>query len=125
MAHMTNTASIQPRPIRPVNQRVGRNVRDIMFAREKNQVELALAIGVTESSMSRRIKGTTDWAPDEMEIVASLLNVKVSRLFEMLPDLDLNQEPTGSRLAPVSSLTERIMPSVERDTLATVTRISA
>ena len=95
VALMTNTATIAEMPQRPVNQRVGANVRIIMGLRNKSQAELAALIHTTQSSMSRRIKGTTDWAPDELDAVAEFLSVPVGRLFQKLPDLDSNQEPAG------------------------------
>ena len=94
---MTNLAYLEPAPAdyRPVNQLVGMNVAVIAQIRGRTQRELAEACGVTQSSMSRRIAGSTDWSPDDMQKVADLLNVRVSRLFEKLPDLDSNQEPAG------------------------------
>ena len=92
---MTNVASIHDAEPRPINIRVGANVRIIMQLRGKSQADLAGLIHTTQSSMSRRIKGSTDWAPDEMQKVAQYLNVPVGRLFSELPDLDSNQEPAG------------------------------
>lgn len=96
---MTNNAMPQI-DSKPVNVLVGHNVRNFASIRGKSQIELALALGVDASSMSRRIKGITDWAPDEMAKVASLLGVKIWRLFEPLPDMDSNHEPTHSESAP-------------------------
>ena len=85
----------------------------------------------------RRLSGELALNIDDLTKLATLLGVGIVDFFNYetpkphgpggnsLLDLDSNQEPTGSRLAPVSSLTERIMPTVERDTLATVTRITA
>jgi hypothetical protein len=101
LTHMTIHAMPQGES-KPTNERVGQNVRMIAALRGKSQLELAVTLGVDESSMSRRINGKTDWSPDEMEKAASLLGVKVWRLFASLPDLDSNQEPIGSR--PVAYL---------------------
>ncbi|MBS3177716.1 MULTISPECIES: helix-turn-helix domain-containing protein [unclassified Pseudoclavibacter] len=101
VAHMTNVASIfpEPQPIddgaKPVNKRVGMNVSIIMRMRRITQKQLAVALGVTQGSMSRRINGTTDWSPDDMEKAAHLLSVKVARLFEELPEMDSNHQPAG------------------------------
>lgn len=98
VTYMTINAMPQ-KDTKPVNELVGQNVRLIAQMRGKSQVELALTLGVDATSMSRRINGRTDWSPDEMQKVASLLDVKVWRLFEPLPDLDSNQEPTHSEIA--------------------------
>ena len=87
-----------PEP-RPVNSRVGTNVSIIMMMRGKTQAQLGNILGVTQSSMSRRIAGHTDWSPDELEATAAFLNVAVGRLFEVLPGLDSNQEPIGFQSA--------------------------
>lgn len=69
------------------------------------QNELADLLGTTPSSMSRRINGGTDWSPDEIQTVATHLNVTVGRLFQKLPDLDSNQEPAGSQTALQNNVT--------------------
>ncbi|WP_420892892.1 helix-turn-helix domain-containing protein [Pseudoclavibacter helvolus] len=63
--------------------------------RRITQKQMAAALGVTQGAMSRRINGTTDWSPDDMEKAAHLLNVKVARLFEELPEMDSNHQPAG------------------------------
>jgi hypothetical protein len=92
---MTNVAQLPERSSKPVNELVGTNVRWIAELRGVSQKELALLIGVTQGSMSRRMSGATDWAPDEMQKVADRLNVPIARLFSALPHLDSNQEPAG------------------------------
>jgi transcriptional regulator with XRE-family HTH domain len=104
---MTNIARLPERTPKPVNELVGMNVSIAAQRRGITQKDLAEAIGVTQTSMSRRISGTTDWSPDEMERVARILRVEVARLFVKLPDLDSNQEPIGLQTAAVVSLTER------------------
>ena len=44
---------------------------------------------------------------------------------QQLPDLDSNQEPIGSQLAPVTRLPQRATTTTERNTLATITKIGA
>ena len=116
MAHMTNVASLPAHDDeRPVNQRVGFNVSTYMRLRGVSQKTLAKQLGVTQGSMSRRINGTTDWSPDDMQRAADYLGIEVSRLFERLPylagnekmapapksegpklpELDSNQQPAG------------------------------
>lgn len=104
MADMREVAELSTPKAKPVNQRIGRNVRDIMWLRGITVTELAHRIGVQQSSMSRRIRGTTDWTPDEIDAAARILDVSVARLWKKLPDLDSNQEPAGYKPGAVLSL---------------------
>lgn len=87
---MMNNTNPQPFEGKPVNERIGRNVDLILRYQRKNQTELALSLGITESTMSRRINGSTDWAPDELVKVANHLKLKsVAVLFDdLLPEFD-------------------------------------
>jgi transcriptional regulator with XRE-family HTH domain len=85
---MTDIARIVPKAKNAVNVRVGRNVRDIMFMRDVNQVRMALELGLTESQVSRRISGSVDWTPADIEKTAQVLDVRIERLFQELPELD-------------------------------------
>lgn len=89
---------------RPVNQRVGLNISLIMRMRGVSQIELATRLGVTQSSVSRRLTGVSPWEPDELETAAETLSVSVGRFFEELPNLDSNQEPAGFK--PIVSLAD-------------------
>ena len=91
----------------PVNQRVGMNVRIAMMMRNVTQAQLGSALGLTQSSTSRKLNGQTQWTPDELEAAAVLLRVTIDRLFVELPGLDSNQEPAGFKPQPVISLAER------------------
>lgn len=102
MAHMTNVASISEKAKAkdPTNVRIGKNVRYIMGVREVNQVQLALELGLTESQVSRRITGSVDWTPSDIEKTARLLTVEIGRVFTLeLPDMDSNHEPTHFKSA--------------------------
>jgi hypothetical protein len=88
VACMTDIARIVPKAKNAVNVRVGRNVRDIMFMRDVNQVRMALELGLTESQVSRRISGSVDWTPADIEKTAQVLDVRIERLFQELPELD-------------------------------------
>jgi transcriptional regulator with XRE-family HTH domain len=97
---MARTATnVTPLPKRdPVNFKVARNVRDIMFQRDINQVQLALELGLTESQVSRRLGGKVDWTPGDLETTARVLRVPVGRLFDELPAVgpDRLELPTSS-----------------------------
>ena len=106
---MSITSMPSAKPAKPVNSHIGRTIRDLMFEKNKTQVEMALTLGIDQGSMSRRIRGRTDWSPDELVIVARVLGITVAELFPAetrkgpaggaarpsLPDLDSNQEPAG------------------------------
>ena len=70
---MSNLTQLPER--RPVNQRVGLNISLIMRMRGVSQTELAARLGVTQSSVSRRLTGLSPWTPDELEAAAEILNV--------------------------------------------------
>lgn len=121
---MTKTATISELPQRPVNQLVGANVRFIMQLRDKTQVDLARLIHTTQSSMSRRIGGGTDWAPDELDAVAKYLNVQVGRFFEALPDLDPQTKDYGSHSsARITQLDDYRHPSPVHEHDAIITQL--
>lgn len=98
MTLMTNVASLaaQRKEKSPTNMRLARNVRYIMSERGISQVQLALDLGLTESQVSRRLSGSVDWTPDDIEKAARLLRVGIERLFTLpLPEVDSNHQPAG------------------------------
>lgn len=62
-------------------QRVAANVRAEAAARRISGTKLAQAVGVTRSTMYRRLDGLTPWPVDELERVAQFLKVSVESLF--------------------------------------------
>lgn len=104
---MNEIARIRPQGNqRPASMKIGRNVRDIMYVRDINQVQLALALGITESQISRRISGKVDWTPDDIETTAKVLKVGVERLFREPLEVDPEEtsQITFRNLAPVTQL---------------------
>lgn len=98
MTLMSNVASLaaQRKEKSPTNMRLARNVRYIMGERGISQVQLALDLGLTESQVSRRLSGSVDWTPDDIEKAARLLRVGIERLFTLpLPEVDSNHQPAG------------------------------
>lgn len=61
-------------------QRVAANVRAEAAARRISGTKLAQAVGVTRSTMYRRLDGLTPWPVDELERVAQFLKVSVESL---------------------------------------------
>lgn len=103
---MNEIARIRPQGDRPVSKKIGRNVRDIMYVRDINQVQLALSLGITESQVSRRISGKVDWTPEDIEKTAAVLGVKVERLFRepLAVDTEESSQITFRKLASVTPL---------------------
>lgn len=67
--------------IATTNDRVAANVRAELAARRISGSRLATAVGVTRSTMYRRLDGTAPWPVDEVEAVADFLGVPVESLF--------------------------------------------
>lgn len=63
-----------------MNRRLGRRVRNLLFDRDITQAAMALKINTTESGMSRRIRGKTEFSPYELAIIAKTLEVTVDEL---------------------------------------------
>ena len=88
---MSNVASItaKQKAKNATNVRVGQNVRYIMGVRDVNQVQIAIELGLTESQISRRLSGSVDWTPEDLENASRVLGVSITRLFTLeLPAID-------------------------------------
>ena len=87
---------------RTLNDRVTRNIEDLRVLRRMQVAELAGALGFSQATYYRRKKDGAEWRLHELEVVASTLDVDVTRLFAedllppLLPHLDSNQKPAGS-----------------------------
>lgn len=129
---------------------IGRKIRNLMLDHGNlKATQLAQLTGLEATGLSRRLSGKRGWEPDDLAVISYVFDVSVAYLFgeidriaplpglkrselaqrfpwaTPLPHLDSNQEPIGSRLAPVESLTERInrQPTEDRSALAQVTAI--
>jgi transcriptional regulator with XRE-family HTH domain len=65
---------------RPTTQRVAANVRAELAVRRISGTALAGALGITRSTMARRLRGDTPWPVDDLERIAEFLNVTVDSL---------------------------------------------
>lgn len=61
-------------------KRVGETVRAQMSAQNLTQQDLAIALGVSQQSVSRRLSGLTEWGIDELVAVADLLGTTPTEL---------------------------------------------
>ena len=98
----------QPLPHVDVNQLVADNVRAELSRQRWSGRQAAVALGVTNTYVSRRTSGTTPMTPSDLSMFAEFLDVPVSRFFAdtqkaptrmgeglSLPELDSNQQPAG------------------------------
>jgi transcriptional regulator with XRE-family HTH domain len=65
---------------RPTAQRVAENVRAELAVRRISGTALADALGITRSTMYRRLDGSSPWPVDDLERVADFLAVDVAYL---------------------------------------------
>lgn len=64
----------------PTANRVAANVRAELAARRLSGTALATALGITRSTMYRRLDGRSTWPVDDLEKVADFLGVDVLSL---------------------------------------------
>ena len=76
--------------------RVSREVRAWMARRGVKQQEIADRLGITQPSLSMRLRGRTRWTINDLVIVAETLKVPVSALLTS-PDEDLGSSNTGEQ----------------------------
>lgn len=63
-----------------LDQRIGQEVRALMGRYSVSQMQLAAWLGVTQSSVSSRLRGSTDWKARDIERVADGFNVHPAQL---------------------------------------------
>lgn len=126
---MTNTAAS---PRHNLDAVIGENVHRLMWRARKSQTETAMALGMTQGALSRKLRGDRPWYADEIQSAATLFKREVGDLFKLLPDLDSNQEPAGSQsaasnrpLAPVTTLKPRAHSTISSGTAGVVTPLHA
>lgn len=77
---------------------VAGNVRALMARRGVNQQRIAQVLGLSQTAVSKRLRGVTPWDVNEMGTLADAFGVPITALLEGLPRLDSNQQPAGFRL---------------------------
>jgi len=65
---------------REVTTRVGENVHRIMWRRRLRQVDVAGAVGVSQSALSRKMRGEVDFTIDEVLAAAEYFDVPLGEL---------------------------------------------
>ena len=67
-----------------VDEQVGERVHQAMWRQRLQQSEVAPALGITQSTLSRKIRGQRTWSVEDLLRVAGALNVDPS---DLLPDV--------------------------------------
>ncbi len=81
---------------------VAGNVRALMARRGVSQHQVADVLGLSQTAVSKRLRGVTPWDVNEMGTLAEAFGVPIAVLLEggdRLPRLDSNQQPAGFDLA--------------------------
>lgn len=74
------------------DEQIGELVHAEMWRQRVPQVHLARALGITQTAVSRKIRGDRPWSAREVMAAARLLKVPTTAL---LPRPDSNGEPAG------------------------------
>ncbi len=61
-------------------QRVAQEVRANMARRGRTQSDIATALGISQTAISRRLSGFVPWDVNELELVATALDVPLADL---------------------------------------------
>ncbi|WP_227491288.1 helix-turn-helix domain-containing protein [Nocardioides salarius] len=72
---------------------VGANIHQQMWRRKINQTQLGAAIGVSQSTAGKKVRGEVPITVVELMQIARLLGVEPGDLVK-LPRLDSNQQPS-------------------------------
>lgn len=79
---------------------VARNVRSLMAQRGVSQTQLAHAMGLSQTAVSKRLRGVTPFDTRDLQTISESFQVSPSALLEQtawLPREDLNLQPAGNR----------------------------
>jgi transcriptional regulator with XRE-family HTH domain len=82
--------------IMSIDAMVGETLHMRMWQKKVPQTRLADRLGISQSTLSKKLRGQVKWSLDELYVVARALDVDVR---DLLPHLDSNQKPFGSRSA--------------------------
>ena len=78
---------------------IGERVHRTMFRKRVPATQLARKMGISQSTMSKKLHGDRPWTPDDIYKAAYFLGVDpqdfMPALEEWLPHLDSNQKPFG------------------------------
>lgn len=78
---------------------IGERVHHLMWRQRLSQTALASILGLTQGTVSKKLRGSTAWFATELITVADALGTSVE---ELLPRLDSNQKPFDYRSAALT-----------------------
>lgn len=64
---------------------IGRRVHHLMWERRLSQTAFAPQIGMTQNTLTRKLRGERGWSADEIAAAAQVLEVEVGYLFKQGP----------------------------------------
>lgn len=64
-----------------IDQTIGFNVHGLLYRRRNSQTQLALALGITPSVLSKKLRGESSWSAKQVAVTAAFLNVEPGRLY--------------------------------------------
>lgn len=89
-----------------IDTEVGLRVHEAMFRRRVSQTALAPRMGISQSVLSRKLRGTVPWSLDDLWTAASALGIEAADLFPRSVDLP-SPDPevnSGCRLSEVGTV---------------------
>lgn len=69
-----------------IDEQVGERVHAAMWRQRRQQIEVAPAVGMNQSTLSRKIRGQRPWSVEEIYRIAEELGVDPT---ELLPEIRL------------------------------------
>lgn len=80
----------------PRNNSISRIVKGLLAVSGRKQGELAVALDLSDSGMSRRLKGG-EWSVDDLDVLAQFFDVPISTFFRQPEDLFAPSDQGNSR----------------------------
>jgi transcriptional regulator with XRE-family HTH domain len=70
---------------------IGYNVHGLLYRQKASQRQLAHALGITPSVLSKKLRGESSWSARQIAVTAAFLDIDPGRLF---------REPTLPKVSP-------------------------
>ena len=80
-------------PKKAANEVIGERIHTLMWREKRAQRELGALLGVDQASISKRLRGKTNWTAVEVAAVATWLNVSVAELVPEIEVVGPNDDP--------------------------------
>ena len=80
----------------PTDVYVGERVHELLWRKRVQQRVVYEAMGLSRSSLAKKMRGTTGWSLDDLVAVKDVLDVTWD---ELLPRMDSNHQPSGCRVS--------------------------